>query len=138
MTRKIAGRSRRAPGDGRRDLRVAVRFTAGEYARIEARAKAEGLVTAAWIGIAALAMADPEVAAGHASREELDKLTAATEQVRRAGYLLNQAVMTMHALGQVRPVIEHVTSRVWEKVEALDDAAMAVAGPLRARRRRRR
>jgi hypothetical protein len=116
---------------------VAVRFTEGEYARIEARAKSEGLVTAAWIGVAALAAADPEVAAGQASRAELDALVDAAEQVRRVGYLLNQAVMTMHTLKQARPAVERIAIRVWARVEALDDAALAVAGPLRAKRRRR-
>jgi hypothetical protein len=137
MTKKIAERSRRAPGDGKRNYRVAVRFTESELARIEVRAVSEGLVTAAWVGIAALAMADPEAAAGHASREELDDLVAATEQVRRAGYLLNQAVMTMHALKQVRPAVEFLAVRVWQRVEALDEAAIAVAGQLRRTRWRR-
>jgi hypothetical protein len=137
MTKKAAERSRRAPGDGKRDRKVAVRFTESEWARIEARARAMGLVTAAYVGVAAVAMADPEAAAGHASREELDKLTAATEQVRRASSALNQAVRTMRALKQVRPAVELITVRVWEKVEALDDALIAVAGPLRARRSRR-
>ena len=85
MTKRIAERSRRAPGDGKRDIRVAVRLTRSEHAKIEAQAKAEGLVTAAYIGIAALAMADPQEAAGHASRAELDALTDATEQLRRIG-----------------------------------------------------
>lgn len=134
MTRKIAERSRRAPGDGKRNIRVAVRLTRSEFEQIEAKAKAEGLVTAAYIGIAALAMADPQEAAGHASRAELDALTEATEQLRRIGYLLNQIVMTMHALRQVRPVVEHIAIRVWERVEVLDDAALAVAGPLRMHR----
>lgn len=134
MTRKTAERSRRAPGDGKRTRKTAVRFSAGEWARVEAAAEREGLVTAAYIGVAALAMADPQEAAGHASRAELDALTEAAEQLRRIGYLLNQAVMTMHATGQVRPVVEHIAIRVWEKVEVLDDAALAVAGPLRMRR----
>jgi hypothetical protein len=134
MTRKIAERSRRAPGDGKRDRKVAVRFTGSEWAQVEAAAEREGLVIAAYIGIAALAMADPEEAAGHASREELDVLTDAAEQLRRIGYLLNQAVMTMHTLRQVRPVIEHIAIRVWERVEVLDDAVLAVAGPLRMNR----
>jgi hypothetical protein len=137
MTRKIAERSRRAPGDGKRDCKVAVRFTAGEHARLEAAAEAEGLVLAAYVGVAALAMADPEEAAGHASREELRALIAAADQVRRAGHLLNQVVRTMHTLGQVRPEVEHITARVWARVEALDDAVIAAAGPLRAKRRRR-
>jgi hypothetical protein len=134
MTRKIAERSRRAPGAGKRDHKTAVRFSAGEWARVEAAAKREGLVTAAFIGIAALAMADPQEAAGHASRAELDALTEATEQLRRIGYLLNQIVMTMHALKQVRPIVERIAIRVWERVEVLDDAALAVAGPLRMNR----
>lgn len=143
MTRKIAVRSRRAPGDGKRDHKTAVRFSAGEWAQVEAAAEREGLVTAAYIGIAALAMADPQEAAGHASRAELDALTDATEQLRRVGYLLNQVVMTMHALRQVRPVVERIAILVWERVEVLDDAALAVAGPLRVNklnrlRRRRR
>lgn len=137
MTMKRAGRSRRAPGNGRRDYRVAVRFTGGEFARIDARARAEGLLTAAWIGVAAMAMADPRAAAGHATREELDKLIAATEQVRRAGHLLNQAVLTMQALGQVRPSVQYITDRVWESVQVLDDATVAVAGQMRRTGRRR-
>jgi hypothetical protein len=46
--------------------------------------------------------------------------------------------MTMHTLKQARPVVEHVATRVWDRVEALDDAALAVAGPLRMNRLRRR
>lgn len=138
MTRKIAERSRRAPGDGKRDCKVAVRFTASERAKVEAAAEAEGLVLAAYVGIAALAMADPEEAAGRATRAELRALTDATEQVRRAGHLLNQVVRTMHTLRQVRPAVEYLTARVWARVEVLDDAVLAVAGPLRVKRRRRR
>jgi hypothetical protein len=134
MTRKIARRSRRAPGDSKREHKTAVRFSAGEWAQVEAAAEREGLVTAAFIGVAALAMADPQEAAGHASRAELDALTEATEQLRRIGYLLNQIVMTMHALKQVRPIVERIAVLVWKRVEVLDDAALAVAGPLRMNR----
>jgi len=138
MTRKTARRSRRAPGDGKRDYKVAVRFTADEHAKLEAAAEAEGLVLAAYVGIAVLAVADPEEAAGHASRAELRALIGATEQVRMAGHLLNQVVRTMHTLGQVRPEVGYIAARVWAQVEALDDAVLAVAGPLRVKRRRRR
>jgi hypothetical protein len=138
MTRKIAERSRRAPGDGKRDCKVAVRFTVGEHAKLEAAAEAEGLVLAAYVGVAALAMADPEEAAGHATRAELRALADATEQVRRAGHLLNQVVRTMHTLGQVRPEVGYIAARVWARVEALDEAVLAVAGPLLFKRRRRR
>jgi hypothetical protein len=131
MTKKIADRSRRAPGDGKRTCRVAVRYTPGEFAQVEAAAEREGLVTAAWLGGAGLALSDPEAPVGRASREELDRLVDATEKVRRAGVLLNQVVATMHATGQVRPVVEYIAVRVWQKVEQLDDAAIAVAGPLR-------
>jgi hypothetical protein len=44
----------------------------------------------------------------------------------------------MHTLGQVRPEVEYVAARLWARVEALDDAVVAVAGALRAKRRRRR
>lgn len=133
MTKKIAERSRRAPGGGRRTCRLAVRYTPAEMARVEAAAAREGLVTAAWLGNAGLELSDPDPqgrAAGHASREELDRLTQATEKVRRAGYLLNQVVRTMHATGQVSVAIEYVAAKVWEKVTELDDAAVAVAAPL--------
>lgn len=138
MTRKSAERSRRPPGDGNRDRKVAVRFTASEWARIDAAVARQGLVAAAYIGIAALAAADPEVAAGQASRAELEALTAATEQLRRMGYLLHQVVMTMNALQQVRPAVEHIANLVWARVDVLDDAAIAIARLLRTRRRRRR
>lgn len=115
-----------------------VRFSGGELALIDARAKAEGLVTAAYIGIAALAAADPQAAAGHARRAELNALVDATEQLRRAGHVLNQVVMTMHTLKQVRPSVQYITDRVWALAEALEEAAVAVAGPLRVKRRRRR
>lgn len=137
MTKKRAGRSRRAPADGKRDHRVAVRFTEAELARIDARAEAEGLLNAAWIGIAALAMADRDVAAGRASQEEINKLTAAVEQARRAGCALNQAVMTMRALGQFRPSVQYIADRVWHSVRCLDDAVVAVTGPVSRTRRRR-
>ena len=137
MTRKSAERSRRAPGDGNRDRKVAVRFTATEWARIDAAAARENLKMAAYIGMAALAAADPEVAADRASRSELDALTAATEQLRRIGYLLSQLVMTMRALGEVRPVVEHVADRVWSRLDVLDGAVNIFSMSMRARRGRR-
>ena len=137
MTRKSAERSRRAPGDGKRDHEVTVRFTASELARIDAAAARENLKTASYIGMAALAAADPEVAADWASRAELDALTAATEQLRRIGYLLSQLVMTMRALGEVRPVVEHVADLIWSRLDALNDAVNIVSMSMRARRRRR-
>jgi hypothetical protein len=138
MTKKGAVRSRRAPGDGKRTCRVAVRYTPSEVAQVEAAAARDGLVTAAWLGNVGLALSDthgrPEA---RASREELDDLVDATEKARRAGVLLNQVVRTMHATGQVNATIEYIAGKVWERVEELDDAAMAVAGPaLKARRRR--
>jgi hypothetical protein len=140
MTRKkIAGRSRRAPGDGRRTCRVAVRYTPGELALVEAAAAREGLVIAAWLGNAGLALAGPHPAGrpgARASREELDLLVQATEKVRRVGYLLNQVVATMHSTGRVSAAIERVAVLVWEKVEQLDDATMAVRPRRKARRRR--
>jgi hypothetical protein len=140
MTKKSAGRSRRAPGDGKRTCRVAVRYTPGELAQVEAAAEREGLLTAAWLGGAGLVLSDPDpgAPAGRASREELDRLVDATEKVRRAGVLLNQVVATMHATRQVRPVVEYIAVKVWQKVEQLDDAAIALAGPLRKARRRHR
>jgi hypothetical protein len=135
MTRKTAGRSRRAPGDGKRDQRLAIRFSRAELAKIDAVAEREGMLTAAWAGQAVLGMADPgRRPAGRASREELELLKDATEKVRRAGVLLNQAVATMHSTGQIRPVLEHIAVRVWKKVEELDDATLAVV-PRRSRRR---
>jgi hypothetical protein len=137
MTKKTAARSRRAPGDGKRTLRIPVRYSPGEFRQVEAAALREGMLTAAWLGGAGLAMSDPNAPAGHASREELDLLVDATEKTRRAGVLLNRVVATMHATGQVRPVVESIAVRVWQKVEQLDDAAIAVAGPMRRARRRR-
>lgn len=141
MSRKIAGRSRRAPGDGKRTCRVAVRYTPGELAKVEAAAAREGLVTAAWLGDAGLVLADPAPAgrgAARASREELDCLVQATEKVRRVGFLFNQVVATMHATGRVSPAIEHVAARVWQKVAELDDATMAVAPRQKVPRRKAR
>lgn len=96
------------------------------------------MVTAAWLGVVGLTLSDPH--RGHTagtSREELDDLVDATEKVRRAGVLLNQVVRTMHATGQVNESIEYIAVKVWERVQKLDDAAMAVAGPaLKARRLR--
>jgi hypothetical protein len=137
MTKKSAARSRRAPGDGKRTCRVAVRYTPGEVAKVEAAAAGEGLVTAAWLGVVGLALSDPQRRhATGASREELDDLVDAT-RVRRAGVLLNQVVRTMHATGQVNATIEYIAVKVWERVQKLDDAAMAVAGAaLKARRHR--
>jgi hypothetical protein len=141
MTKKIAERSRRAPGDGKRTCRVAVRYTPGELALVEAAATREGLVTAAWLGNAGLALASPHGRrAAHASQEELDRLVDATEKVRRVGVLLNQVVATMHSIREVRPVVEVIAVRVWEKVQALDDAAIVVSDPAlrRSRKVRRR
>jgi len=141
MTKKIAGRSRRAPGDGKRTCRVAVRYTPGELAEVAAAAAREGPVTAAWLGNAGLALAGPPPAgrpAVRASREELDRLVQATEKVRRVGYLLNQVVATMHATGRVSLAIEHVAARVWQKVAELDDATMAVAPRQKVPRRKAR
>ncbi len=118
---------------------MAVRYTPGELAKVEAAAAREGLVTAAWLGEAGLALADPAPAgreAARASREELDRLVQATEKVRRVGYLLNQVVATMHSTGRVSAAIERVAVLVWEKVEQLDDATMAVRPRRKARRRR--
>jgi len=138
MTKKSAARSRRAPGDGKRTCRVAVRYTPGEVAKVEAAAAGEGLVTAAWLGVVGLALSDPQGRhATGASREALDDLVDATEKVRRAGVLLNQVVRTMHATGQVNATIEYIAVKVWERVQKLDDAATAVAGAaLEARRHR--
>jgi hypothetical protein len=138
MTKKSATRSRRAPGDGKRTCRIAVRYTPGEVADVDAAAAREGMVTAAWLGVVGLALSDPHGGrAAGTSREELDDLVDATEKVRRAGVLLNQVVRTMHATGQVNESIEYIAVKVWERVQKLDDAAMAVAGPaLRARRLR--
>lgn len=138
MTKKSAERSRRAPGDGKRTCRVAVRYTPDEIEQVGAAAAREGLVTAAWLGNVGLGLSDPHGRpAALASREELDDLVDATEKVRRAGVLLNQVVKTMHATGQVNSAIELIAVKVWERVEKLDDAAMAIAGPaLKARRRR--
>jgi hypothetical protein len=138
MTRKIAGRSRRAPAGGKRTCRVAVRYTPGELEKVAAAATREGLVTAAWLGDAGLALSDPAPVgrrAAGASREELDCLVQATEKVRRVGYLLNQVVATMHSTGRVSPAVERVAARVWQKVAELDDATMAVVGRRKARRR---
>ena len=122
MTKKSADRSRRAPGDGKRTCRVAVRYTPSEVAQVEAAAAREGLVTAAWLGSVGLALSDalgrPAV---RASQEELDELVDATEKVRRAGVLLNQVVRTMHATGQLNTTIEYVAVKVWERVHRLDD-----------------
>lgn len=136
MTKKSATRSRRAPGDGKRTCRFAVRYTPGEAAKVEAAAEREGLVTAAWLGGAGLTMADLRARhATAASREELDDLVDATEKVRRAGVLLNQVVRTMHVTGQVNASIEYIAVKVWDRVQKLDDAATAVAyATLKARR----
>jgi enamine deaminase RidA (YjgF/YER057c/UK114 family) len=138
MTKNLSARSRRAPGDGKRICRVAVRYTQSEIAQVEAAAAREGLVTAAWLGNAGLALSGQlGRLPAQATREELDDLVDATEKVRRAGVLLNQVVRTMHATGQVNGAIEGIAAKVWQRVEKLDDAAMAVAGPaLKARRRR--
>lgn len=138
MTRKSADRCRRAPGDGKRTCRVAVRYTPSEVAQVEAAAAREGLVTAAWLGNVGLALADPQGRPiARASQEELDDLVDATEKVRRAGVLLNQVVRTMHATGQVNTTIEYIALKVWERVQSLDDAAMVVAGAVLKHRRRR-
>jgi hypothetical protein len=137
MTRKIAERSRRAPGDGKRTCRVAVRYSPSELAQVDAAAEREGLLTAAWLGRAGLALSDPGAPAGRSSREELDRLVDATEKVRRVAVLLSQVVATMRAIGQVRPVVEYIAVKVWQKVDELDDATIAVAGSLRRARRRR-
>jgi len=139
MTKKTAVRSRRAPGSGKRDLKVVARFTVSEWSLVDAAAEREGLVLAAWVANAALVMANPQ--ARHptqASREQLDLLIEASERLRRAAVTLNQVVRTMHHLQQVRPVVEYVTVRVWEKVQALDDATLAVAGSARDGSRRQR
>jgi hypothetical protein len=138
MTKNLSARSRRAPSDGKRICRVAVRYTQSEIAQVEAAATREGLVTAAWLGNAGLALSgQPGRLPAQATREELDDLVDATEKVRRAGVLLNQVVRTMHATGQVNGAVERIAAKVWQRVEKLDDAAMAVAGPaLKARRRR--
>ena len=86
----------------------------------------------------ALAAADPMVAAGRASQAEQAALTATTEQLRRIGYLLDQAVMTMRALGEVRPVVERAATLVWARVEVLDGLVFAIAISSRARRSGRR
>ena len=117
---------------------MAVRYTPGELAKVEAAAAREGLVTAAWLGEAGLVLADPAPAdrgAARASREELDCLVQATEKVRRVGFLFNQVVATMHATGRVSPAVEHVAVRVWQKVAELDDATMAIVPRRKARRR---
>jgi hypothetical protein len=136
--RHAAPRSRRAPAEAKRTSRVAVRFTPAQLAEVDAAAARDGLLTAAWLGNVGLAQADPCASRtdDHASREELDKLAQATEKVRRAGVLLNQVVKTMHATGQVRPVIEHIAVKVWQAVEELDDATMAIAARRNARRHR--
>jgi hypothetical protein len=139
MTKKIAGRSRRAPGDGKRRFRVAVRYSQGELAEVEAAAERAGMVTAAWLGNAGLIMARRRGRrAVRGSQEELDRLVDATEKARRAGVLLNQVIKTMHATGQVRPVVEYIAVRVWQTVGELDDAAITVAGPALRRRKARR
>jgi hypothetical protein len=136
MTKKSATRSRRAPGDGKRTCRVAVRYTPCELAKVEAAAAREGLVTAAWLGGAGLTLSDLQARqVAVASREELDDLVDATEKVRRAGVLLNQVVRTMHVTGQVNASIEYIAVKVWDRVQELDDAVMAVAdATLKARR----
>lgn len=136
MTKKSATRSRRAPGDDKRTCRVAVRYTPDEVAKVEAAAARAGMVTAAWLGDAGLTLSDLRARhATAASREELDDLVDATEKVRRAGVLLNQVVRTMHVTGQVNASIEYIVDKLWDRVQKLDDAAMAVAGAtLKARR----
>ena len=138
MTKKSADRSRRAPGDGKRTYRVAVRYTPSEIAQVEAAAVREGLVTAAWLGNVGLALSDPHGRPeARASQEELGDLVDATEKVRRVGVLLNQVVRTMHVTGQVSTTIEYIAVKVWEIVQKLDDAAMDVAGAAAKARRRR-
>jgi hypothetical protein len=138
MTKRSADRSRRAPGDGKRICRVAVRYTPSEVAQVEAAAAREGLVTAAWLGSVGLALSDPHGRpAVRASQEELSDLVDATEKVRRVGVLLNQVVRTMHVTGQVNTTIEYIAVKVWERVQRLDDAAVVVAGAaVKARRHR--
>ena len=127
MTKKIAGRSRRRPGDGKRNNRVAVRYTSGELARVEAEAVREGMVTAAWLGNAGLALARSHGRTGtRVSQEELDRLVDATEKVRRAGVLLNQVVVSIDLAGDAA------------QLAFLAHLGDAVANLLKRRRRRPR
>ena len=133
MTKKIAGRSRRAPGGGRRTCRVAVRYTPAELAKVEAAAAREGLVTAAWLGNAGLALADPDPPGGPRARQPGGtRPPGAGHREGPPGRLPAQPGRrddALHRAGQRRDRAGRRAGR--EKVEELDDATMAVAPPLR-------
>lgn len=128
MTLRSAPRSRRAPADGKRDHRVAVRFSAEEMARVDAAAARDRMVASAWAGEIILAAADPDgpLTAGRALREEKDAVLHATEVVRKVGYLLNQAVAAFHATGTPPEELTRITALTWRVVTRLDDEVHAL------------
>ena len=87
----------------------------------------EGMVTAAWLGNAGLALARSHGRTGtRVSQEELDRLVDATEKVRRAGVLLNQVVVSIDLAGDAA------------QLAFLAHLGDAVANLLKRRRRRPR
>ena len=116
MTKKSAERSRRAPGDGKRTCRVAVRYTPSEVAKVEAAAAREGLVTAAWLGNAGLALADRMAGRG-AGQPGGTRRPGGCHREGPPGRRPAQPGRQDHA--RHRPgqrAIEYIAGKVWERV----------------------
>ena len=95
-------------------------------------AERQSLAPGAYAARAAIAVAKGEVAPiPTTERERLQELQAARVAVNRIGTNLNQIAHVLNAEGDVTPQqLAAVLTRVAEAVERLDDATVAMLGPV--------
>jgi hypothetical protein len=111
-------RSRRRPQTGgQRWHRLTVTFTNTELAEIKTAADREQMAGAAWLGKTGLSAArSHEMPASDAVRKLLAAVIDVGTEARRQGNNLDQAVMQLHAAGQMEPEIGYLLQYALDKV----------------------
>jgi len=133
--RSAAPGSRRRHGDARRERRLTVWYSEAELEAVRCAAAQRKMAPAAWLAKLGTDAAGGGEAGGRALAGEVADAVAgmsdATEVARRIGYLFNQAVAKLHALGVHSPDLEASAGVVARAVRRMEKATLAAGRALR-------
>lgn len=128
MARTSFPRSRRPRNAARRSNPVTTKFSDPELAAVKDAAERAGLALGAWLGRTGVdAATGTAVPASRMQLDAVDALSNATEQVRMAGRLLNQAVARLNTSGAAGPELRRYADNVARTVRTLEDISITTA-----------
>ena len=121
-------KSRRPRAANRRRRRVAVKYNDDELTAVQCAAARNGLAVAAYLGRAGIdAATGTAIPSSRVQLDALQSLQDATEQVRMAGRLFNQAVARLNATGAAGPELRRYADNLARTVRALENVSIAAA-----------